>query len=171
MGESLQDLQEIFDHLIGFADRGAMRFRREFAIFGSKNDQAGYRQIYFFHLEELLQKTDMLIQLYARVFHDGFFSSSINSEKFARLFIKIELAVDVFGLDDDRAALSEQQAIHLNGPTADFQADVPKDLEFFLRIELVELFLQAIFASCSSSGPVEFPLNKWPLRMMFAEPY
>ena len=166
MGESLQYFQEIFDHLIGFADRGAMRFGREFAIFGRKDDQTGYRQIDFFHLKELLQKTDMFIQLHAGIFHDGFFYSRINAEKLACLFIKMKLAIDVFGLDDDREALSEQQAIHLNGPAADFQADIPKDLELFLRIKLVELFLQAVFAPCSGRGPVEFQLKKRPLRML-----
>lgn len=171
MGESLEYLQEVLDHLIGFADRGAMRFGREFAFFGGKDDQPGYRQIDFFHFEELLQKTDMLIQLHAGVFHDCFFTNSIHAEKFARLFIKVELPIDVFGLDDDRATLSEQQAIHLNGPGADVQADVPKDLEFFLQIELTELFLQAAFTPCSSSCPVELALKKRPLRMMFAESY
>lgn len=146
-----------------------MRLGREFAIFGGKDNQTGYRQIDFFHLEELFQKTDMLIQLNSRVFHDGFFSSRINAEKFARLFIKIELAIDVFGLDDYCAALSEQQAIHLNGPGTDFQADVPKNLEFFIRIELAKLFLQAAFSSYSGSGPVEFPFKKRSLWVLVFE--
>lgn len=169
MGESLQYLQEIFDHLIGFADRGAMRLGREFAIFGGKDNQTGYRQIDFFHLEELLQKTDMLIQLNSRVFHDGFISRRINAEKFARLFLKMKLAIDVFGLDDDCAAFSEQQAIHLNGPGANFQADIPKNLEFLIRIEFAKFFLQAVLASYSGSGPVELPLKKRSLRVLVFE--
>ena len=85
-----------------------MRFGCEFAIFGSKDDEAGYWKIDFFHLEELLEKADMLIQLHSRVFHDGFFSSSINAEKFTRLVIKMELAIDVFGLNDDGPPFGQQ---------------------------------------------------------------
>lgn len=146
-----------------------MRFGCEFAIFGSKDDEAGYRQIDFFHLEELLQKADMLIQLHSRVFHDGFFSSQSNAEKFTRLVIKMELAIDIFGLNDDRTAFSEQQAVHLNGPVVDLQADVPKYLEFFLQIKFIELFLQPVLAPFSGSRPVELPLKKWALRMQIFE--
>jgi len=147
-----------------------MRFGCEFAIFGSKDDEAGYRQIDLFQLEELCQKTDVLIQLDSGVFHDGFFSSRINPKKFRRLFIEMELAVNIFGLEDDCTALSEQQAIHLYWPVADFQADVPKDLEFFLQMEFIELFLQPALAPFSGSRPVELPLKKRPLRMRIFEP-